>query len=139
MRVEVSDVIASLERVVAAAGRSRRAQCYYSVEGEAAVNCSSNEPPVNPICIAGAVVKDLTGVMGLRSLTENTKITSPENRRALDRFGFSQEAIRVLGVAQSAQDRGHTWGDALQAAHDIAGDSNYANAVFGKPWTSYGT
>ena len=54
---------------------------------------------------------------------------APHEEKAFDRIaddvapGIEEEAVRALRAAQSVQDQGRTWGEALRAAREVAPDA----------------
>lgn len=69
---------------------------------------------ITPGCIVGAVVYELDKDM-LFSLEEGAYV-SGQPLEVVSRF--SVESLQALMSAQLEQDRGHTWGEALEAFHE---------------------
>jgi len=81
-----------------------------------------DEPVLCPSCIAGTVFS-YAGVPLEFLYKHNGTVNSTVRAIADDlteEFEVTPEAAAVLRVAQRAQDKGESWGAAVEAAHDIA-------------------
>ncbi len=84
-------------------------------------SCYYNKPGV-PQCIVGRALSRL--VPDFKPPEGGTVVTFADQLRDL---GFENDAILCLQMAQCMQDRGHTWGAAVEAAGHVWEILLYAN------------
>lgn len=127
--VDADKAIELLERAVEEKGAD------YVDPDAATVGCNYADAKGNPLCIVGHVVSylgvDLRPVVLVdegyyeREELWGHGVSAIELNYANDAaphpgFSFTNEAIWALGRAQTMQDNGETWGEALEAAKEVA-------------------
>lgn len=107
----------------------KKAECWYSVEAYEEeqkrnehyqeTGKRDDEPMVHPgetpLCIAGNVIHALTPEV-YPLLVERKTVEQEANRGTLKDAGYTDEAIQIMGHAQTLQDLGGEWPKAVESA-----------------------
>ena len=109
--IDTDEVLADLQTIVTEYGDGY-------VDPNFATGCCYYHPSTGaPSCIVGHVLNKHGLLMGVADADVNYH---PVRDVTVIHYAFTPEAEIVLEVAQSAQDAGKTWGEALVAAKEAA-------------------
>ena len=126
------DAIRGLREIVAATGPATTRECKYA---EYVGSDPYGQEPVAPHCIVGVFLnKRGVDLEALAALEGDSVMGAANDALVAEKVTLDEQAVDVLWAAQSLQDDGYNWGQALEAAEAVfqaqkAGGRYVANHV----------